>query len=693
MLVRKKTERLHAIAAIAGEDRKKELQRLRRHRHERSEGAEEAAAGKVGRGHGSLRDDGLPADPIVLSSEDPAAVLRAIGDHVNTRLQELDFDDELDADLFDEKQRQLREEAELDAGTKVRALAADISDFLRGQQGKKGVHSLDASVLSSSDVSVVCVGHNNNAVTAVCSLGAQTVVLGDKTGAVYIAELGSVSKGKQLLSPSLRAAVCSIAVSDTRGMRPSQRTLFERSTADHSVTSYIAVGAADGTISVWITETRRHMGTLTMHRSAVTGLAFRNDTLYSGGYDEALRVWALPQMSCEDKLFGHTGRVLGLHCLKRERCATVGDDGTMRFWKVDAATQQEFASSTHFGVKVVLECVVMVSDFIVLCGAANGALLVFDVGKRRPLVVREAVHGYGFVGDGTGLEAEAIALQKSQADESSSERRIPNPITAVAAIPYSDVAASASYDGVVRVWHVNVASERSGRSSQVNGANTSSSARTDSLDHLASISVNALVTSLYFPPTSDALFIACSKEPRLGRWVVQRSALNSVLVVPLNQSARQHLESSSRIEHVPAMLYGFDDDGGEGRDTTGYLNDDNNAGRSNEPQSPQYGDHDDVEDTDESSRDSCDKSETGLFTLGEEGQMKFNLPIDSVNQKSAKNKMNTKSKKRGKNPKAKALKDSDVAGSKTLAAVKKKSVTKLTMRGKLAKKDTPKRRQ
>ncbi|CBH15251.1 hypothetical protein, conserved [Trypanosoma brucei gambiense DAL972] len=629
MLAKKRAERQHAIAATAGGERKKELQKLKRRREESNEEAKRDGRSSE-RKHRLLGSERLSEDPMLLSAEDPTSVLRAIGDHVNTRLKELDFDDDIDADLFDERQRQLREEAELAAGTRSRLLASHIAEFLHKQQKKGTIEFEKVENPSATDVSAVFVAHNSNAVTAVCSLGNEIVFLGDKTGAVYFVELrdNAGSTRKELLSPCLSAAVLSIAVSDTRGVRPSQRTLFERTTADVSVTSYVAVGAADGTIGIWVTDTRRHLGTLTMHRSAVTGLAFRNDTLYSGGYDEALRVWALPQMSCEDKLFGHTGRVFGLHCLRRERCATVGDDGTMRFWKVDAATQQEFTASAHFGGKVVLECVVMMNDFIVLCGAANGALLVFDVGKRKPVAVREGAHGYGFVGDGTGLESEAIAMRQKSDGSVVSETRIPNPITAVAAIPYSDTAASASYDGVVRLWRVGAASESSGKTGTGSGVQATPVVQPSSLDCLASIPVRAIVTSLYFPPTSDVLLIACSKEPRLGRWVVQRSALNSVYVVPLNQETRFKLSSRGRVEHLPTLLYGIDNDGASDEadrmeDATEGLSDAGGRGGS-------YRSHDEEGNGGEEGDDGTETdNSTGMFTVGEEGQMKFSMPMSN----------------------------------------------------------------
>ncbi|RNF01342.1 ribosomal rRNA-processing protein 9 [Trypanosoma rangeli] len=627
MLAKKRAERRNAIAATASAQRKRELKQLRgKAAGAKADGTERP--GRVGkRQRTSNEAEDHAVDAAVALVENPADMLRAIGDHVNTRLQELEFDDDLDADLFDEQQRQLREEAAIAAGTKSRVLSTSIAKFLRRQEETVAD---DAGSAVTASAKMVRIRHNSNAVTAVCGLGADLVVLGDKSGAIYMAELNGGpspplspnSSQKMLLSPFLPAAVLSIAVSDTRDVRPSQRALFERSTVDTSVTSYIAAGAADGTISVWVTSTRKHMGFLSMHRSAVTGLAFRHDTLYSCSNDETLRVWSVPQMICQDKLFGHQGRVLGIHCLKRERCATVGEDGTMRFWKVDAATQQEFATSSHFGVKVVLECVTMVNDNVVLCGAANGALLLFDVNRRKPLAVQEAAHGYGFVGDGTGLEKAVVAAQQEQASDASEQarevrRQNANPITSVASIPHADVAASASYDGNVRLWRI--VTPEVGRKSAATADHTECVAATaTTFECLASIPVGAIVTSLFFTPSGDALLVGCSKEPRLGRWVVQRSALNAAYVIPLDDARLRASASCAAVEHIPALLYGFDDEEA-GSDKEG----ENDVAGSEDPMdgesAPQAND----------GSDDGSNGENGLFTLGEDGQMQFSAPAEA----------------------------------------------------------------
>uniref|UniRef100_A0A0A9WD39 U3 small nucleolar RNA-interacting protein 2 n=1 Tax=Lygus hesperus TaxID=30085 RepID=A0A0A9WD39_LYGHE len=123
-----------------------------------------------------------------------------------------------------------------------------------------------------------------------------------------------------------------MAISDTRSYRPSTKDLFEKSTVDTSCVSYLAVGAADGSIAVWELLTLHFKGLLTMHHKAVTGLVFRanTSTLYSVSLDKTLRVWSVPSMLCSDRLFGHESGINAISAMRREVCASAGEDGTMR---------------------------------------------------------------------------------------------------------------------------------------------------------------------------------------------------------------------------------------------------------------------------------------------------------------------------------------------------------------------------
>lgn len=600
-------------------------------------------------------------------------LMKQLGDNINTRLQEIsaqelaDLDE--DVDVFDEKKRELMEAARLAAGTRQRAAAAPMRAFLHEQesltsvaQQKEGTGTTAIGTTrraSLQGLHAVRIGHNSNSITAVAALGLDVVVLGDKSGKVYLASLSPYHQGenrspavetahrshppqsssaaaavakhayppqhrKVLLFPVMATGVLSLAVSDTRDTFASMsaRQLFEKTTVDTSCTSYIAAGCMDGSISIWETASREHKGLLWLHRQPVTSLHFRpaTSTLLSVSTDHTLRVWSVPQMMAMDQLFGHEGSVFGCDSLRRNVCATVGDDGTMRYWKLDVATQQAYAyvkppnSSIHVNSdgnadslrsatpqsssRSSLEAVAMLNESIIIAGSQDGSLVVFDINRRRPLMVQTAAHGYDFVGDGTGLEKVAVVMQQLQAEGEEGEEEeeahasarsaqrylgshsggvppLPNPITALAAVPYADVFASASYDGVVRLWEVlGVGSgatpagrrrgeEESEQQGEGKGKRPSSNAANSNhgpeLRLLAEIPVPGLVNSLRFSWSGEALFVGIAKEPKGGRWVVQQSAMNSVYVIPLNAAGLSTLKAAGQIDHIPAQLFGLKD--------------------------------------------------------------------------------------------------------------------------------------
>ncbi|KAG5468116.1 hypothetical protein LSCM1_02087 [Leishmania martiniquensis] len=537
-----------------------------------------------------------------------ADIIRSLGDNINTRLQEVKFEDDLDGDVFHERRARLIEEAQLAAGVKQRDVASSVRHFLGHHTEMKDLHS-------------VRVAHNCNAITCVAALGADRIAYGDKSGKVYLVNISITTSGtgmsvsekeelqrqlKVLLAPALPSGIVSIAISDTTARRPTVRDVFEKTTVDTSCPSYVAAGAMDGSISVWETLTTVHKGLLFMHRKPITGLRFRMDTstLYSSCEDGTLRVWAVPQMMAVDKLFGHEGPIHFLDCLRKETAATVGEDGTMRFWKMDAATQQAYnyaplcvpeksaaaSSPSPPPLSVVMDSVAMLNESIIVAGARNGAVVVFDVNRRKPLVAVPAAHGYDFIGDGTGLEKVAAQLEEeadgdgvahghttaSSSGWAESHRRNANPITAVAAVPYADVVATGSYDGVVRVWHVvgvGSGATAPGRRTDngVNGSTAPSPGKGTEprLALLAELPVCAIVNSLRITDNGDVLLIALAKEPRCGRWVVQSSARNGVLVVPLTESGRKKLQGMhGEVEHIPAQLFGISDDAAAEEDAT-----------------------------------------------------------------------------------------------------------------------------
>ncbi|CAG9581763.1 conserved hypothetical protein [Leishmania major strain Friedlin] len=631
-----------------------------------------------------------------------AAMIRSLGDHINTRLQEVAFEDDLDGDVFHERRAQLMEEARLAAGVKQRDMSTSVRHYLGHQAEMHDLHS-------------VRIAHNCNSVTCVAALGTDRIVYGDKSGKVYLVDISLATSGagmsvsdkaelqrrrKVLLEPVLPSGIVSIAVSDTTANRPTARDVFEKTTVDMSCPSYVAAGAMDGSISVWETLTKAHKGLLFMHRKPITGLQFRMDTatLYSSCEDGTLRVWAVPQMIAVDKLFGHEGPAHFLDCLRKETAVTVGEDGTMRFWKMDAATQQAYnyaparlpeksftsdaAASPPPPPAVVMDTVAMLNESIIVAGARDGAVVVFDVNRRKPLVVVPAAHGYGFIGDGTGLEKAAAQLAeedngdrvaREHATASSSgtveaQRRNPNPIIAVAAVPYADVVATGSYDGVVRVWHVvgvgagaTAPGKRTDDGQNGDAAPPSGKWTEPQLVLVTELPVRAIVNSLRFCGNGDVLLIAVAKEPRRGRWVVQSSARNGVLLVPLTESGRKKLQGvRGEVEHIPAQLFGIDDAAAE-EDAAGEEAHVNEADAS-EADLDSSGELDASDGADGAGREDAEDV-ADMFDVGPDGMMRFREGVSLAGGAA----ITSKKRKKGKSGMPKVLRQSKELSDVTVA--------------------------
>jgi ribosomal RNA-processing protein 9 len=716
MLSKKKAARRAAITATVRKESKvhREAVQQRKQGVPATAGARFKIAGHAAEGEG---DNEAHPQRRVLTKADAmeagsgagsrAELIRSLGDHIDTRLQDITFEDDLNGDVFHERRAQLMEEARLAAGVKQRVVSTSVRDYLGHQAELRDLHT-------------VRIAHNCNSITCVAALGSDRIVYGDKSGKVYLVDVSLTTSGtgvvasdtaeaqrrrKVLLEPVLPAGVVSIAVSDTTANRPTTRDVFEKTTVDMSCPSYVAAGAMDGSISVWETLSKTHKGLLFMHRKPITGLRFRMDTatLYSCCEDGTLRVWSVPQMMAVDKLFGHEGAIHFIDGLRKETAATVGEDGTMRFWKIDAATQQAytyapttstdralgdtFAGPTQATTapNVEMEAVAMLNEGIVVAGARNGSIVVFDLNRRKPLIVVPAAHGYGFIGDGTGLEKAAAQLAEEDerarvarsypagmankaagATSSSSsslppashasgvgEHRNPNPITAVAAVPYADVIASASYDGVVRVWQVagvGAGATAPGRRTAegIEGQAEESTKRLEpQLVLVAALPVPAIVNALRFSDSGDVLYVAMAKEPRRGRWVVQSTARNGVLVVPLTESGRRGLQGvSGELEHIPAQLFGIDDaavEDGSDRDSASHDGGDRGAGAARlSAEMGSSGGHlpfgeDDLsgpEDVDEAQEEEADP-EVDMFTVGPDGMLRFKEGVSSTATKAA----------------------------------------------------------
>lgn len=429
---------------------------------------------------------------------DQGAIVKSLGDHINTRMQEIDYNEDIDEVEFEERSRALKAEAAEKMGNAQRDLR------------------LVAEHLTSGRVTPLFVGHNRNSITC-CAQIDDLIWYGDKTGAVY--SYSVTSHEKRFLTPSLDGGVLSIAVSDTRGSKQNPNTL-ERTSVDHSCPSYVAAGAGDGNIHIWKTFTLEYLGVLKLHRTGVTGLSFRgaSSTLYSCSNDSTVRVWAVAEMIAVDRLFGHLGPALCIASLRKERAVTGGLDRSVRYWKIEAGSQVEYAS-----LQAPTECVAMLNDDTLVAGSANGLLAVYDVGKMNPLCTVTAAHGAGECGDGTGLEKEALFTCGSNQAPRAGALQNGNGIMAIACPANGNIIATGSFDGLVRIWEF-IPRAAGGQGKEPQPAQ---------LNLAGTIPLEGVIAGLSFSADAKVLVVVTSKEPRLGRWITRAGCLNGIYIFPI----------------------------------------------------------------------------------------------------------------------------------------------------------------
>jgi len=251
---------------------------------------------------------------------------------------------------------------------------------------------------------------------------------------------------------------------------------------------FLASGGHDEVIHIWNPETLAWLHTFKGHRSTIAGLVFQIKThqLFSACNDKTIKVWNLDQMAYVETLFGHEDAVSGIDSLTRNRVVTCGGrDRSVRLWKIPEESQLLFQSSMGSS----FDCVTMLNEDYYLSGGDDGSLSIFFAKKKKPITLRTNAH--------------------TNDDSSNTEAWI----TAVTCLPYTDLVATGSCDGAIKLW-------RCGKAFR-------------SILPTREIKVIGFVNSLKFTSDAEYLVAGVGQEHRLGRWWSIKEARNSVLIIPL----------------------------------------------------------------------------------------------------------------------------------------------------------------
>ncbi|CAI2173766.1 5163_t:CDS:2 [Funneliformis geosporum] len=278
---------------------------------------------------------------------------------------------------------------------------------------------------------------------------------------------------------------------------------------------YLATGGADKKVNIWSVKEDKLLKCFTQHKDSVSGLAFRkgSNQLYSASYDRAIKLWDIDELCYIDTLYGHQDQIMAIDTLSRERCVSVGArDKTCRMFKVVEESQLIFRGDTKIATKGgqsfkegSIDVVAMIDEDNFLSGGDSGTISLWNVNKKKPIFVYHLAHG-------------------TQTYESESEGIISSAywIISLTTIRYSDLFASGSWDGNIRLWKI--------------------TNNIKSFVPLTQIAMIGFINSLQFVTTvideKTFLLVGVGQEHRLGRWQRIKKIKNGWRLIELYQKKK-----------------------------------------------------------------------------------------------------------------------------------------------------------
>jgi ribosomal RNA-processing protein 9 len=233
---------------------------------------------------------------------------------------------------------------------------------------------------------------------------------------------------------------------------------------------FVATGGADRKIIVWSSKDLRPLKTFPTHRDKVLGLAFAPSTasqpglgaqLFSASADRSIKTYSLASeesLAYVETLFGHQDHVVAVSAMSVDQCVSVGArDRSARLWKVVDETQLKFLGDSSVRDQYQtgsLDCVAALPPQHFVTGSDSGVINLWSIHKKKASFTIHTAHGVEEPPPLDEVTSESDPRIIEELKKVDGRRPIPRGITALVALPGTDVVLSGSWDGWIRVWKV-----------------------------------------------------------------------------------------------------------------------------------------------------------------------------------------------------------------------------------------------
>ncbi|RCK58822.1 Ribosomal RNA-processing protein 9 [Candida viswanathii] len=287
---------------------------------------------------------------------------------------------------------------------------------------------------------------------------------------------------------------------------------------------YVVTGASDSRLIIWSSDELKCLKVLET-RAAVNSIAFRrnSDQLYAACADLRIRTYSINQFTQLEILYGHQDNIADISALARETCVSVGSrDKTAMFWKIAEESrltfrggdsiekkrkkkkteeeEKETDGDAPFHNEGSIDVVSMIDESHFVTGSDNGNVALWSLAKKKALSTERLAHGLQpkfKPSEASSETSQEIALQQVP-------QQLPYWITAIYAVPYTDIFISGSFGGSVKIWQL--------------GEGLRSFKQIGEVHNLNGCVVK--LEAVEVPGTKTLkVFVLLSKEHKFGRWL------------------------------------------------------------------------------------------------------------------------------------------------------------------------------